>query len=741
MSPAQEQTAERDTPFSVPKLSPDGSNWVTFKTRFLFTMGGRDVEGHFDGSEKAPTQPAFSSPDEKRWTTADKELNTEYLVSARKWQRDEKVARAQLAQVVLDSLLIRIQHAKSTTDMWGAVVAEFDKKGHMVQVDLRRKMMEKRAMDADDIRAHLDEMALMHERLSGMGVAMHNDDYASMILMSLPESYTMHLETLADAASSSGNPLSAHSFIMKAIDLYEKHRLRAERDPKAAGKDSAFQTSDSKRKGKKNGQKSRRDVECYNCHKKGHFSRDCYGPGGTKEGQGPRSKNGGHKTKEGSANATNDAPDGAWSAMIAGAGPSDATFDDEDTYLEEVNEESDHIEATALHRLAPQPSDTDATYIAQSGSPADTHTPELYDSGATRHMTPLGRSLLNYRSINPKPISAANQRTFSTIGRGDLKIRVPNGDTHSNILLKDVLHTPDIALTLVSVGLISDAGYAVLFKDGTCTIRDKSNTVVGQFPKQDGLYKVDRREHPSTSAHTASDGLTIMAAHRRLGHISPEAVRALTRGDTITGLDVDMSSLPLPCDSCTYAKMMRKPLPKQRTGQRATRFGGEVHTDVWGPSPIKSLGGRSYYISFTNDKTRYTRLHLLSRKSDAFEAYLGFEAWAGTHHHARIAILRSDRGGEYLSGAFSAHLAKQGTERRLTVHDTPQENGVAEWLNRTLLERVRAMLHATQLPKGLWGEVLMHAVWLKNRTLTRALEHTTPHEALIGAKPDLAAAR
>ena len=112
-------------------------------------------------------------------------------------------------------------------------------------------------MDTDDIQAHLDEMALMHEQLSRMGVTLH-DDYSSMILMSLPESYTLHLETLANAASSSRNPLTAHTFITKAINLYEKHQLCTRRDTKLGSKDAAFQTHDSKNKGKKGGRNRKR---------------------------------------------------------------------------------------------------------------------------------------------------------------------------------------------------------------------------------------------------------------------------------------------------------------------------------------------------------------------------------------------------------------------------------------------------------------------------------------------------
>jgi hypothetical protein len=108
-----------------------------------------------------------------------------------------------------------------------------------------------------------------------------------------------------------------------------------------------------------------------------------------------------------------------------------------------------------------------------------------------------------------------------------------------------------------------------------------------------------------------------------------------------------------------------------------------------------------------------------------------------TKHGIQLKKLRSDRGGEYLSDEFSAHLAKAGTIRQLTVHDTPEYNGVSEWLNRTLLVKIRAMLHDSGLPKFLWGEAAKHAAYLKNRTWTRALDKTTPYEIMTGKKPNL----
>ena len=183
----------------------------------------------------------------------------------------------------------------------------------------------------------------------------------------------------------------------------------------------------------------------------------------------------------------------------------------------------------------------------------------------------------------------------------------------------------------------------------------------------------------------------------------------------------------------------QRAVPKAREGERAKSFGDEIHSDVWGPLPIEALGGCHYLITFTDDSSRNTHLYLLRKKSDTFSAYKSFKAWAEVHHNAPIKVLHSDRGGEYLSEQFINHLAAAGTEQKLTVHDTPEENGIAERLNGVLLERVRALLHASGLPKSLWGEAARHVIWLKNRTSTKAIPSgKTPYELVTGKKPNLA---
>ena len=247
------------------------------------------------------------------------------------------------------------------------------------------------------------------------------------------------------------------------------------------------------------------------------------------------------------------------------------------------------------------------------------------------------------------------------------------------------------------------------------------------------------RLRPASAAtvQVAAEVIDVQTLHRRLGHIALDSVRTLVRSRAIQGVSLIDDGQPLYCDSCEYAKTTMKPIKKEREAAQASAFGDEIHSDIWGPSPLQTLGGRKYYITFTDNHSRYTRVQLLRSKDEALQAYKDFAAWAQTQHGAKIKRLRSDRGGEYTGDDFSKFLKEQGTERRLTTHDTPQHNGVAESLNRRLLERTRAILHHSGLPKHLWGEAVNHLTWLKNRTSTRTLGNITPLERLYGQKPNL----
>ena len=170
------------------------------------------------------------------------------------------------------------------------------------------------------------------------------------------------------------------------------------------------------------------------------------------------------------------------------------------------------------------------------------------------------------------------------------------------------------------------------------------------------------------------------------------------KSSAIEGIQLIDDRSAIICNSCEYAKTTHKPIQKERDAPLADAFGAEVHTDLWGPSPTPSLGGRKYYVTFTDDHTCYTSAKILRSKDQTLNVYKAYTAWAHTQHRAQIKQLCSDRGGEYTGTDFTVFLQGEGTKCWLTMHNTPQHNGMAEALNCRLVEHMHALLHQSGLP-------------------------------------------
>lgn len=307
---------------------------------------------------------------------------------------------------------------------------------------------------------------------------------------------------------------------------------------------------------------------------------------------------------------------------------------------------------------------------------------ELLDSGASRHMSSYRDLFQDFVNIPPKPITTADKHTFEAIGKGNLLIAIPNGKSNTRILLKDVLYAPKMGVTLVSISRLTAAGYAALFRADTCKIFDEKKKLLGEIPVSKGLYCIKGPRKLFAGLAKADEQLTMQEIHARLGHIAPESIKHMIKDGVITGITLDPSDDTMDkCDSCEYAKATHKPIGKVHNPPRREKFGDEVHSDLWGPSPVRTPGHKEYFVSFTDDHTRFSHLYLLRTKDEAFNAYKYFEAWVNTQFNTKIKRLHSDRGGEFTGDEFTRYLNSKGTERKLTIHDTPEHNGVAERLN------------------------------------------------------------
>ena len=220
-----------------------------------------------------------------------------------------------------------------------------------------------------------------------------------------------------------------------------------------------------------------------------------------------------------------------------------------------------------------------------------------------------------------------------------------------------------MGVTLVSISRITQAGSSVLFEGDYCQIFDRKRRQVGKIEVKGGLYRVyeARDKNPKEFAGKAAEVMTIDELHRCMGHIAPSAAKLLVEKNLINGIQLDLSSEATVCESCEWAKSVRKLIQKVREGERAESIGDEVHADLWGPAPVATINHKEYYVSFTDDHSHYSHLYLLHTKDETYDAYLHYEAWLKTQKQVVVKKLHTDRGGEFLSKEFSAHLAKQGT--------------------------------------------------------------------------------
>ena len=158
---------------------------------------------------------------------------------------------------------------------------------------------------------------------------------------------------------------------------------------------------------------------------------------------------------------------------------------------------------------------------------------------------------------------------------------------------------------------------------------------------------------------------------------------------------LDFNEFPI-CKSCLEGKMTKRPFNAK--GYRAKNLLELVHSDVCGPMSFQAKGGYEYFITFTDDYFRFGYVYLMKWKSETFEKFKEFRAKVENQLGKHIKAIRSDCGGEYLLGDFKDYLTQNGIVPQLTAPGSPQQNGVAERRNKTLLEMVRSMMSYSTLP-------------------------------------------
>ena len=252
----------------------------------------------------------------------------------------------------------------------------------------------------------------------------------------------------------------SHQLISQVLNEYD--HLSIQRGSKSWSKDNdiAFLAE-----GKKGNHHTKKCTDtCGNCGWDGHKAENCWEEGGGKHGQAPKHwKLQGKKLKADTKKT-----------MQANMAATTATSEPDGVWL---------AEAIAVEEI-------EATMTLPFAMLARSSIAELYDSSASQHFSPFCDQFVRFETIPPRPISAADKRTFQAVGQGDIYIEVPNSDKSTCVLLKDVLYALSMGVTLVSISKLTTAGYSALFHDSICCIFNCYKKLVGEVEVSNGLYRV-----------------------------------------------------------------------------------------------------------------------------------------------------------------------------------------------------------------------------------------------------------
>ena len=259
----------------------------------------------------------------------------------------------------------------------------------------------------------------------------------------------------------------------------------------------------------------------------------------------------------------------------------------------------------------------------------------------------------------------------------------------------------------------------------------KDGELVQSAVRIDGLYIIKKEADQAF--------VSIDTWHKRLCHYSSKTIKEMIKKSKAKGLKIDDATLNAaepPCRICALTKKTNDPFPKQ-SHTRDNIPGRTLHVDLCGPMETTSTSGSRYVMPVTDDFSRYTIAYFLNKKSDALEnlsrAINFFERQSGN----KVTNIRADNGGEFTSIAAKEIFSKAGITLMTSVPYCPQQNGVAERKNRTLMEATRAMLRTASLPKNFWQYAMSAAVHAINRLSSSSNDGRSPYELWNGRVPDI----
>nr|GEY79669.1 hypothetical protein [Tanacetum cinerariifolium] len=316
----------------------------------------------------------------------------------------------------------------------------------------------------------------------------------------------------------------------------------------------------------------------------------------------------------------------------------------------------------------------------------------IIDSRCSKHMTGNLKLLTNFVEKIMGTVKFGNDQIAPILGYGDL--------VQGSVTIKRVYYVEGLNHNLFFVGQFCDVDLEVAFRKSTCNIRDlKGNDLLTDSRGTD-LYSITLQDKYSPNPICLMAKATSSQAwlwHSRLSHLNFDTINLLLKNYIVIGLPMLKFIKDHLCSSCELGKAKRKSF-QTKTTPSSKRQLQLLHMNLCGPMRVESINGNKYVLVIVDDYSRYTWTHFLRSKDETPEVLIDFLRLVQRGLHAHVRTVRTDKGTKFLNKTLHAYFASEGIQHQTSVARTPEQNGVVERRNRTLVEADRTMLSVTKVP-------------------------------------------
>ncbi|GJV61226.1 retrovirus-related pol polyprotein from transposon TNT 1-94 [Tanacetum coccineum] len=353
------------------------------------------------------------------------------------------------------------------------------------------------------------------------------------------------------------------------------------------------------------------------------------------------------------------------------------------------------------------------------------------DSGCSKHMTGNRSKLKNFMEKFIRTVRFRNDHFGAIMGYGDYVI----GDS----VISRVYYVEGLGHNLFSVGQFCDSDLEVAFRKHTCFVRDINGADLLKGSRSTNLYTISiddmMKSSPICLLSKASKSKSWLW-HRRLNHLNFGTINDLARKDLVRGLPRLKFEKDHLCSACQLGKS-KKFSHKPKSENTNMEVLHTLHMDLCGPMRVQSIKGKKYILVIVDDYSRFTWVKFLRSKDETPEFVINFLKQIQVGLNKTVRYIRTDNGTEFVNQVMSEYYEGVGVFHQKSVPRTPQQNGVVERRNRTLVEAARTMMIFSKALMFLWAEAVATACYTQNRSLIHTRHNKTPYELVHDKKHDL----